>query len=171
MVDIQVEWSKIYEGSDYTTAYSVQQTVDGGYIIAGDLSSGNAKDALIIKTDNQGIQEWNMIFGNNQGDSLKSIQQTIDGNYIAVGDTVWSGSWDIWLVKISSKSDIVPVVSSKITSKSISVSSETDTVKMSTEPNTKQQTEKETTSNTETSGFESISFIGSILIVIYYIKK
>ncbi|MCX9076172.1 MAG: hypothetical protein OIN88_16225, partial [Candidatus Methanoperedens sp.] len=49
------EWNKTFGGTGNEGARSVQQTSDGGYILAGyAFSSGTGYDAVLIKTDENG---------------------------------------------------------------------------------------------------------------------
>jgi hypothetical protein len=101
-----VEWNKTYGGPDEEEAHSVQQTTDGGYIIAGDIRY--AGDAWVIKTDSQGNVQWDKTFGGTKVDSFYDIQQTSDGGYIAVGETYsyGTGKNDFWAVKFLPKHDV-----------------------------------------------------------------
>lgn len=53
-------WTKTFGGPSDDRAYSVQQTTDGGYIVAGETSSFGAGfvDAYLIKTDANGNTLW-----------------------------------------------------------------------------------------------------------------
>jgi predicted secreted protein len=97
------EWNQTYGGTLYDYGYSVQQTTDGGYIIAGFSGSGHF-DVWLIKTDFNGIKEWDEIFGGVACDGAYSVQQTTDGGYILVGTTssFGAGGSDAWLIKTDS---------------------------------------------------------------------
>ncbi|MBT5354223.1 MAG: hypothetical protein HOL56_03910 [Flavobacteriales bacterium] len=97
-------------GNDYLTisnGESVQQTVDGGYIICGtsaelDMYSGNIiGDVFLVKTDGNGIEQWRENYGGMNNDLGKSVQQTNDGGYIITGNTesYGSGDYDVYLIK------------------------------------------------------------------------
>ena len=51
------EWDKTFEGSDYGAAFSVQQTSDGGYILAGIRASFGTgdRDFWLIKLKGNGV--------------------------------------------------------------------------------------------------------------------
>ncbi|TFB12448.1 hypothetical protein E3V33_05460 [Candidatus Marinimicrobia bacterium MT.SAG.4] len=75
------EWNKTFGGSVSGEGRSVQQTTDGGYIIAG-TDGFDPGPGLLIKTDVNGNEEWNKQFA---GSEFRSVQQTSDGGYIIGG--------------------------------------------------------------------------------------
>ena len=97
------QWYQTYGGSDWDYGYSVQQTNDGGYIVAGWTSSYGAGygDVYLIKTDAGGNQQWYQTFGGNGWDYGYSVQQTNDGGYIIAGTTYTfgAGEGDAYLIK------------------------------------------------------------------------
>lgn len=80
-------WYKKIGGNFNDGAYSVQNTIDGGYIISGGTTSyGNGDEgAWLIKTDANGDMVWDRIFYDVSGIPGENIQQTTDGGYIFVG--------------------------------------------------------------------------------------
>jgi len=100
-----VEWYKTFGGEDSDSATSVQQTLDGGYIIAGDTHYGaGGSDFWLIKTDSEGEHVWDKTFGDVNYDVAWSVQQTQDGGYIIAGETYsyGAGDDDVWLIKTDS---------------------------------------------------------------------
>jgi len=100
------EWSKTFGGSVDDYAYSVRQTSDGGYILAGETWSfgTGGKDAWLVKTDSSGNEEWSKSFGDQDGEWAQSVQQTSDGGYILAGNTYLdeAGNHDMWIIKTDS---------------------------------------------------------------------
>ena len=85
-------WSKTYGGTGDDEPTAIQQTDDGGYIIAGFTTSFDTSGycAYLIKTDPSGDTLWTKTYGpsipSNYGDIDYSIQQTYDHGYILLGD-------------------------------------------------------------------------------------
>lgn len=82
------QWNKTFGADGYYMSRCVQQTSDGGYIIAGfydiTLPWGDG-DVFIIKTNSSGDEQWNKTFSGDGADGVYSIQQTSDGGYIMTG--------------------------------------------------------------------------------------
>ena len=110
--DGDIEWQKTYGGTSYDEALSIQQTNDGGYIVAGSTDSFGAgsSDVWILKLTSSGDIGWQKTYGGSGSDSASSIQQTSDGGYIVTGYIIsWgAGSRDFWVLKLSSDGDINP---------------------------------------------------------------
>ncbi|MDZ4794146.1 MAG: hypothetical protein SGI83_07695 [Bacteroidota bacterium] len=122
-----IVWNKLLGGSDTDITYSIQQTTDGGYIVAGEsFSSANGdvtgtnhgvQDYWIVKLDGSGNIIWNKLLGGSGNDITKSIVQTTDGGYIVAGYSaspangdvsgVNHGGYDYWIVKLDGSGNIV----------------------------------------------------------------
>ncbi|MGB7002411.1 MAG: hypothetical protein WBE22_10510 [Halobacteriota archaeon] len=108
------QWDKIFYGrSGFDNAHSVQQTRDGGYILAGFTRhfprTSPEEDIWLIKTDANGNKEWDKIFGGFDMDMASSVQQTHDSGYIIAGETrsYGAGLDNFWLIKTDSSGNKV----------------------------------------------------------------
>jgi hypothetical protein len=102
-------WAKTYGGTYRDYASSVQQTSDGGYIVAGYTESlGTGDDAFLIKTDANGNIIWAKTYEVIYDDRASSVQQTSDGGYILTGYTrsFGAGFYDIFLIKTDANGNI-----------------------------------------------------------------
>jgi len=126
-------WYKSYGGNTYEEAASMQQTKDGGFILAGTSSSTNGQvtghhgdstttDYWVVKTDTAGNIQWQKSYGGSLNETAASVSQTKDGGYIISGysqsdDGDVTGHHgtpcsftgycnDIWIVKIDSTGTI-----------------------------------------------------------------
>lgn len=113
-----LQWQKCLGGTNDEHAYSIQQTNDEGFIIAGSTRSSNgdvsgrhgSEDYWIVKLDSVGELQWQKCLGGTMVDEAHSIQQTADTGYIIVGET-YSNNYDVsgnhgmndyWIVKLDS---------------------------------------------------------------------
>jgi hypothetical protein len=102
----QVTFQKSIGDFNYNDAASIQQTADGGFIMAGTCYAEAAR-IYVIKTDASGGVTWAKFYSH-FGEIGTSVNQTVDGGYIvcgyyadvpfstyllkinAAGDTLWS---------------------------------------------------------------------------------
>ena len=106
----EIQWQKIYLGDKEDYARSIQQTNDGGYIVAGSTSSFGAgsSDIWILKIDLEGSIEWQKSIGGEGQDFARSVRQTTDGGYIVAGTThsFGLGDGDMWVLKLDASGDV-----------------------------------------------------------------
>jgi hypothetical protein len=110
-----IQWQNTIGGSSDDVLRAIQQTADGGYILAG-YSFSMGVNYWIVKTDTLGNIQWQNTIGGSGEDFLFSIKQTIDGGYILGGysDSNISGdksensqgSFDYWIVKTDASGNI-----------------------------------------------------------------
>ena len=94
-------WTKCYGGSNEDRAYSIQQTADGGYVVAGSTAStdgdvhGNQDTTntkfWILKLNAIGDTIWTRCYGGTGLDQANDVLQTTDGKYLVAG---WTASTD-----------------------------------------------------------------------------
>lgn len=117
-----IQWQKCYGGSNIDNARCIQQTIDGGYIVAGytysndgDISGFHgASDIWVIKIDNVGNIIWQKCLGGSSSDVASTITQTLDDGYIVAGIT-FSNDGDVtgcsedcnsWIIKLDNSGNI-----------------------------------------------------------------
>ncbi|MFX0122470.1 MAG: hypothetical protein ACFFAE_02450 [Candidatus Hodarchaeota archaeon] len=101
--EVRIQWNTTFGGTDDDYGYSVIQTTDGGFALAGHTESYGAggSDMWLVKTDVNGQPEWNITFGGTDNDHCRSLIQTEDGGFALAGYTYSYGAGirDMWLVK------------------------------------------------------------------------
>jgi len=104
-------WTRIYGGTSYDYGNSVQQTTDGGYIVAGTTWSFGAglADVYLIRTNSSGDTLWSRTYGGINEEWGAEVQQTTDSGFIIIGTTLsfGAGMEDIYLIKTNTSGDTV----------------------------------------------------------------
>ena len=104
-------WDKTFGGSENDEAYSIFQTNDGGYAIAGFtvLEDTGDRDIWVIKLDKEGNKVWDRTFGGTSEDWANSIIQNKNGDYIVAGWTksMGAGKTDVWIVKLDKRGNLI----------------------------------------------------------------
>jgi hypothetical protein len=99
----QITFQKTFGGTGSETGIAVQQTTDGGYIMAGSTTSFGAglSDVYLIRTTANGDTLWTKTFGGTNNDYGYDFQQTADGGFIIAGSTssFGAGTGDVYLVR------------------------------------------------------------------------
>ncbi|MEP7265084.1 MAG: LamG-like jellyroll fold domain-containing protein [Bacteroidota bacterium] len=117
-----IQWQNTLGGNNFDFLFSIEQTMDGGYILGGtsfsDMSgdktegSQGSSDYWVLKLSSSGTIQWQNTIGGNAYEGYLSIHQTTDGGYILGGYSSSSisgdkteaslGNVDYWVVKLSS---------------------------------------------------------------------
>jgi uncharacterized delta-60 repeat protein len=106
-----IVWTKAIGGYKRDKAYSIIQSSDGGYVVAGYTSSFGAggSDFYVVKLDSSGNVQWTKTIGGSYSDVANSIIQSSDGGYVVAGWTAsfGAGDDDIFVVKLDSSGNVV----------------------------------------------------------------
>jgi len=102
-------FSRTFGGTGTDMGYSVQETLDGGFIIAGYTTSFGSANAILVKTGQTGELQWQKTFGGSQMEEARFVRQTADGGYILTGSTssYGFGSKDVWLIRTDCNGNII----------------------------------------------------------------
>jgi hypothetical protein len=117
-----VQWQRCLGGYGHDIGTSIQQTSDGGYILAGYTESYNGdvsgnhgpEDFWVVKLTSSGDIQWQKCLGGTDSENAYTIRATNDGGYIVAGNgeshngdvTGHHGNGDAWLVKLNSAGGI-----------------------------------------------------------------
>ncbi|MDD5528782.1 MAG: T9SS type A sorting domain-containing protein [bacterium] len=101
-------WTNFFHAAVAAISNSIQQTQDGGYIIAGtNYSPSTQENACFIKTDSAGDTLWTRTFGGPRLDWGISAQQTKDGGYIFLEETYTDTAIWFYLIKTDPSGDAI----------------------------------------------------------------
>ncbi|NQS96907.1 MAG: hypothetical protein HQ591_00480 [candidate division Zixibacteria bacterium] len=102
-------WQHTFGGIHHDKGYSVQQTLDQGYIITGFTIIQYWTDIYLVKTDSLGSLIWQLTFGGILNDAGNCVQPTSDGCYILTGyiESSVPVTTDVCLAKIDSIGSII----------------------------------------------------------------
>ncbi len=105
-----IAWQKTYGGSDNDVSCGIQQTADGGYIVAGSTYSFGAgqSDCWVLKLNSDGTVAWQKAYGGASYDKATCIRQTADGGYIFTGlsQSFVADTWMLWVMKLDSDGSV-----------------------------------------------------------------
>jgi len=104
-------YQKTIGGNDDDRGYTIEQTTDSGFIMAGYTKSFGLpkKDFYLIKTDATGNTVWSRTYGGNDDEEANAVRQTNDGGYIICGYTksYGAGDEDVFLVKTDANGNLI----------------------------------------------------------------
>jgi len=127
-----IEWEKSFGFSGHDHSYDILQTQDGGFFFIGflDITAARAdgydeKGQFLTrhgvgefwgtKIDAQGNVQWRKFFGGTNNDRAHAVVPSNDGGFVMAGFSesddfdisATKGSYDFWVVKITSTGDLV----------------------------------------------------------------
>jgi hypothetical protein len=105
-----LQWTRTIGGGNIDLGYSIIQTTDGGYAVAGSIASFGAglSDVYVVKLDGSGNIQWTRTIGGEDSDVGYSIIQTTDGGYAVAGytESFGAGYRDVYVVKLNGSGNV-----------------------------------------------------------------
>jgi hypothetical protein len=109
-MDGSVQWQKTYQLDLSNQAYALEQTSDGGFVVAAQIAHSGLEnsDAWVMKIDPSGDIAWQNSFGSDGKDLAASIARASDGGYIVAGwsDSFGDGTQDAWVIKLDGGGEV-----------------------------------------------------------------
>src|SRR5246500_4256549 len=113
----QIQWTHVFvePNSEYSAAYSVRQTADGGYIVGGEVSyavtsSYTQSEITVFKLDSTGTLVWQRDYAAGEDAYFQSLALTSDGGAIVSGtvDTQTASTYtsSVLLLKVDSTGNV-----------------------------------------------------------------
>ncbi len=108
-------WHRAHGDTLSDWGFSVIETHDGYYVIAGQLqyynpdSAATYVDVYVLKIDAAGDTLWARTYGGDRSDGSRSVIEASDGNYVVAGySSSWSaGDTDIYVIKIDPAGNLI----------------------------------------------------------------
>jgi hypothetical protein len=105
----ETSWVKSIGGTDWDLAYSITETADSGYVVAGGTFSYGlgSEDIYLVKLNALGDTLWTRTYGGAMDEEARSIQQTSDNGFILTGFSKSFGNinGDVYTIKTNSTGD------------------------------------------------------------------
>jgi hypothetical protein len=104
-----LSWDETYGGAGSERGFSIDETHDNGYVIAGYTSSygSGGDDMYLVRTDDMGNVAWTQTYGTSSTEWGRSVEETADSGFMIAGETRASGVYDFYLVKTDSAGNTV----------------------------------------------------------------
>jgi hypothetical protein len=110
----EIEWQKVYGSAADDSVSAIEETWDGGYILAG--SAGRSgpparRDGWMMKIDGEGNIVWKKSYSGQDFlsyDTLEDVKPTVDNGYVAVGmtDSYGFGDREAWVLKTDENGEV-----------------------------------------------------------------
>jgi hypothetical protein len=95
-----MEWTRTFEGNGTAAGYCVQQTSDGGFIVAGTTTADTGNSlCYLLKTDSLGNAVWYRTDGGHRGAGAQSVLQAADEGFVMAGEGWVGESSGVYLMR------------------------------------------------------------------------
>ena len=105
-------WTRTYGGIYDDYCFSVAQTFDGGYIIAGWTKSfgigiPDFANVYLLRLHSEGDTIWTRTYGGSLHDFANSVAQTSDSGFVVAGGTISFGWQSLYVIRLNSDGDTI----------------------------------------------------------------